>query len=87
MNTSNYTVGQAIYSRTDVPDYAEETEVFKTLDELIGICSTPKPGRILEKVILQGMEGETPIAVTLAFLAASRGLRPATRGDSESVSQ
>lgn len=75
MNSPNYSIGQAVYSRTDVPDYAEVTVVFKTLDELIAICSTPTPGRVLEKVILQGMEGDTPLAVTLAFLSASRGLR------------
>ena len=76
MNSPAYTIGQAVYVRTDSPDYAEETVAFKSLDELIQICTTPRPDCMLEKIIIQGLQGETPVAVSLAFLSASRGQRP-----------
>lgn len=73
MNKPTYAIGQAVYVRTDLPDYAEETVPFKTLDELIQICSTPRPDRILEKIIMYSLPGERPVAVTLGFLAATHG--------------
>lgn len=76
MSAPSYTIGQAVFVRTVGPDYAEETVPFKTLDDLIAICTTPRPGCLLETIILQGLDGELPLAVTLTFLAASRGTKP-----------
>jgi hypothetical protein len=68
-------VGQAVFIRTDVPDYLEESIAFGSLEELIGLCTTPKPNLTLEKVMVYAMDGEMPISLTLSFLAASKGRR------------
>ncbi len=65
-------IGQAIFIRVDTPDYAEEAFPFKSLEEMVSLCTRPKPNRILEKVIVYAMEGETPVSVQLGFLSASR---------------
>lgn len=69
------TVGQVVFMRTDVPDYVEETFTFGSLEELIALCTTPKPNLTLEKVMVYAMAGETPISLTLGFVAASKGRR------------
>lgn len=77
MPTPSYSAGHAVFIRTDQPDYPEERVAFQNLEELIQLCSSTQPGRSLEQVVFQAREGETPIAVTLNFLAISRG-RPAS---------
>ena len=62
--------------RTDTPDFAEETIPFKTLEELVGICSTPRPNLTLEKIIVYAMTDGEPNALTLGFISASKGQRP-----------
>ncbi len=69
-------VGQALYIRTDIPDYAEEAIPFQTLEELLLLGITPRPHRLLDRFVIHGLQGSTPIAVTLNFLAASHGQRP-----------
>jgi hypothetical protein len=76
MQTPDYAIGQAVYLRTDSPDYEEVTVPFKTLGELVEICSTPRPDLVLDKVVVYAMPGGEPRAVTLGFLSASRGSRP-----------
>ena len=76
METPAYPVGQAIFIRTDTPDYAEEAVPFKNLEELVQVCSRPRPNLVLEKVIIFALEGSEPSAVTLAFVSATKGQRP-----------
>jgi len=73
---SSYAIGQAVYIRTDTPDYLEETIPFKSLEELVAICSTPKPDMTLEKVVVYSMVGSEPVALSLSFISASKGQRP-----------
>ena len=70
-----YPVGQAIFIRTDIPDYAEESVPFTNLEELVQVCSQPRPNLILEKVIIYALQQDEPCAVTLGFISASRGQR------------
>jgi len=73
---SAYAIGQAVFIRTDTPDYAEESVPFRNLAEMVQICSTPRPDMTLEKVIIYSMVNTEPCALTLGFIAASRGQRP-----------
>jgi len=76
MDDPAYAIGQAVFLRTDTPDFAEETIPFKTLEELVRICSTPQPDLTLEKIIVYAMSEGEPCAVTLGFVSATRGQRP-----------
>ncbi|MEW6304095.1 MAG: hypothetical protein AB1705_11525, partial [Verrucomicrobiota bacterium] len=78
-----YAIGQAVFIRTDTVDYAEETVPFKSLAELVEVCSTPRPNCVLEKVIVYSMPKGEPVAVTLGFISASRGHRPSHLEQSE----
>ena len=77
MTTLLYAIGQAVFIRTDTPDYAEATIPFTSLEEMVIICSQPRPNLTLEKVVVYGMTGTEPIALTLGFISASQGQRPA----------
>lgn len=76
METSAYAIGQAVYLRTDTPDYAEETIPFKTLEEMVRVCSSNHPNLILEKIIVYAMPEGEPCALTLGFIASTKGQRP-----------
>jgi len=76
METPAYAIGQAVYIRTDTPDYAEETIPFKTLEEMVRICSTPQPNMTLDKIIVYSMIQGEPCALTLGFVSATRGQQP-----------
>jgi hypothetical protein len=76
MESPSYAVGQAVFLRTDTPEYDEEAVPFQTLDELVKICSQPRPDRVLEKVIIYAMPEGEPCAVTLGFVAATKGQKP-----------
>ena len=71
-----YAVGQAVFLRTDTPDYAEEIVPFRSLEEMVQICSRSRPNLILEKVIVYAMPDGEPCALTLGFVAATKGQRP-----------
>ena len=71
-----YAIGQAVFIRTDTADYAEHVVPFGTLEEMVRICSGSQPNLILEKVIVYSMAGGEPCALTLGFVAATKGLRP-----------
>lgn len=73
---SAYAIGQAVYIRTDTPDYAEEIIPFKNLEEMVKVCSTNHENLTLEKVIVFSMPGGEPIALTLGFISSSKGQRP-----------
>lgn len=72
----SYAIGQAVYIRTDTPDYQEETIPFKSLEEMVAICSTARPDMTLEKVVIYSMVAAEPVALTLSFVSASKGQRP-----------
>ena len=74
--TSDYAIGQAVFIRTDVPDYSETAIPFKTLGELVKLCSEPRADMVLDKVVIYAMPGGEPRAVTLGFVSASKGSRP-----------
>jgi hypothetical protein len=82
--SSAYSIGQAVFIRTDVPDYAEETVPFKNLQELVEICSQPRPNLILEKVVVYSLCQGEPVALTLGFISSSKGSRP---GSLETVAE
>jgi hypothetical protein len=83
METPTYAIGQAVFIRTDVPDYEEETVPFKTLDEMVQLCCAPRPDRVLEKVVVFSLVQGEPCALTLSFVSATKGQRP---GNLETVS-
>ena len=76
MQEPGYPVGQAVFIRTDTPDYAEVAVPFNSLEELVQVCSEPRPNMVLEKLLIYAMRQGEPCAVTLAFVSASRGQRP-----------
>jgi hypothetical protein len=76
MEASSYSIGQAVFIRTDVPDYAEETVPFRSLQELVEVCSQPRPNLILEKIVVYSLSNGEPVALTLGFVSSSKGSRP-----------
>ena len=76
MEPSAYAIGQAVFIRTDVPDYLEETVPFKTLEDMVKICSRPRADAVLEKVVVFSLVDGEPCALTLSFVSASKGQRP-----------
>ena len=73
---SSYAIGQAVFIRTDTPDYAEETIPFKDLDELVRICATPRDNLTLDKIMIYSMVDGEPNALMLGFMSASKGQQP-----------
>ena len=76
MHLPAHAIGQAIFIRTGVPDYIEVPLPFQTLEEMVKVCSEPKPGLTLERVVVFSMRGGQPHALTLGFISASKGVRP-----------
>ncbi|MFM1767726.1 MAG: hypothetical protein RJA22_255 [Verrucomicrobiota bacterium] len=74
--SSAYAVGQVVFIRTDRADYAEESIPFRTLEELVRICSQKHEHLVLEKVIVYAMTDGEACALTLGFVAATKGQRP-----------
>ena len=74
--TPAYAVGQAVFIRTNTPDFTEESLAFKSLEEMVQICSECRPNLVLEKVIIFAMPEGEPFALTLGFIAATKGQRP-----------
>lgn len=75
MSVPNHAVGQVIFIRTDCFDYEEFPVAFQTLEELVRICSEPRAGMSLERVVVFQIQDSQPVAVTLGFISASKGLR------------
>lgn len=78
MQNSSYAIGQAVFIRTDTPDYAEETIPFKTLEEMVAICAAPRENLTLDKVMVYSLVQGEPHALMLGFLSSSRGHHPGT---------
>lgn len=73
---NSYAIGQAVFIRTDTPDYAEETIPFKSLDELVRICATPREHLSLDKIMIYNMVEGEPHALMLGFMSSSKGQTP-----------
>lgn len=80
MRLPGHAVGQVIFVRTDVPEYSEVAIAFQSLEELVSLCTCPQPGRTLERVVIFTLQGEEPIALTLGFISASKGVRSQPAG-------
>jgi hypothetical protein len=78
MEASAYPIGQAVFLQTDTPDYAEKIVPFTNLEELVRVCSQPQANLIIEKIIVYAMPAGEPVALTLGFVAATKGQRPQT---------
>lgn len=76
MEPSSYSIGQAVFIRTDTPDYQEDVIAFKDLKELVEVCSKSRTNMVLEKVIIYSMADNEPCALTLGFVSATKGQRP-----------
>jgi len=76
LESSAYAIGQAVFIRTDTADYAEHVIPFKTLEEMVQICSKSQPDLILEKIVVYSMAEGEPCALTLGFIASTKGQRP-----------
>jgi hypothetical protein len=70
-------IGQAVFIRTDTLDYAEESIPFHTIEEMVRLCTESLPNLTLDKVIFHSAINAEPCSVTLGFLAATKGRRPA----------
>ena len=84
MKSPPYAIGQAVFIRTDTPDYAEETIPFKTLDELVRLCATPQENLTLDKIMIYSLVDGEPHAVMLGFMSSSKGGGPGTMALEES---
>ncbi len=78
MSILEHAIGQAIFIRTGVPDYVEVPIPFQTLEEMVTLCSEPRPGLTLERVVIFSLRHGQPCALTLGFISASRGVRPSS---------
>lgn len=76
MNPPTNAIGQAVFIRTDVLDYSEVNVPFQTLEEMVNVCSEPRPRLTLERVVVFSLHGNQPSALTLGFISASKGVRP-----------
>lgn len=76
MNPASYAIGQAVFIRTDVPDYVEETVPFKSLEEMVQVCTEPRANMTLEKIVVFSMADGEATALTLGFISASRNHHP-----------
>ena len=75
MDIPAYAIGQAVFIRTDTPDYEEEVVPFRTLEEMVKVCSESRSNLVLEKVLIYAMPDGEPCALTLGFIAATKGQR------------
>ncbi len=76
MKPSDYAIGQAVFIRTDTPDYEEESIPFKTLGDMVKLCSEPRADMVLDKIVVYAMPDGTAHAVTLGFVSATKGAKP-----------
>lgn len=75
MDSGSYAIGQAVFIRTDTPDFEEKTFPFASMEELVRLCTNPKPNLTLEKIIIHCLSEEHSTAVTLGFISATQGSR------------
>lgn len=75
MDSGSYAIGQAVFIRTDTPDFEEKTFPFASMEELVRLCTQPKPNLTLEKIIIHCLSEQHSTAVTLGFISATMGSR------------
>jgi hypothetical protein len=75
MNEFTDGVGQAVFIRTDVPDYAEVKQPFRSLEEMVEVCTRAQENLMLERVVVYAMRGELPVSLTLGYISSSSGRR------------
>jgi hypothetical protein len=73
MSLGSYATGQAVFLRTDTPNFEERAVPFSSLEELVELCTKPRPNLTLEKIIVYRLQDEESTAVTLGFIAATKG--------------
>ncbi len=73
MSLGAYATGQAVFIRTDTPNFEERAIPFSSLEELVELCTKPRPNLTLEKIIVHRLQEEESTAVTLGFIAATKG--------------
>lgn len=71
-----YAIGQAVFIRTDTPDYAEETIPFQNLEELVRLCTTPRENLTLDKIMVYSMIDGEPRSLMLGYMHSSKGQPP-----------
>lgn len=76
MEHSGRWMGEAVFLRTDVPDYAEERVPFGSINELVEICCRSFANLSLDKVVVFGQIDQQPCSVTFGFLASMIGRLP-----------
>lgn len=73
MSIGAYSTGQAVFIRTDTLNFEERSISFSSLEELVELCTKPRPNLTLEKVIVYRLFNGESTAVTLSFIAATKG--------------
>jgi hypothetical protein len=71
LQNAGYSMGQAVFVRTDTPDFAEYGIPFTSLDEMVRICSNPPGNATLDRVIVSGDNQGAPFTLTLSFVSVS----------------
>lgn len=84
MKSPEHAIGQAIFVRTDVPDFSEVTVPFQTLGELVAVCSEGRAGMLLDQVIIYATVGDDPRSVALRFMSAGKEVEGGGPGRSQS---
>ena len=69
-------IGQAVYVRTDSPDYIEVVRPFQTLQDLFDICTQAPSCLSLEKILVFANRNGRPCAVTLGEISTDSVARP-----------
>ena len=88
MKIGSYATGQAVFIRTDTPSFEERAVPFSSLEELVELCTKPRANLTLEKIIVHRLQDEESTAVTLGFIAATKGQKmPAPRSAEHSTDQ
>jgi len=73
MSLGAYSTGQAVFIRTDTLNFEERSISFSSLEELVELCTKPRPNLTLEKIIVYRLCDGESTAVTLGFIAATKG--------------
>jgi hypothetical protein len=76
MQSQAQTIGQAVYVRTDSPDYIEVVRPFQTLQDLVEICTQSQSNLSLEKILVFALKNGQSCAVTLGSISTALGVRP-----------
>jgi hypothetical protein len=63
--------GQAIFIRTDTPDYAEMAVPFHSLEEMAALCTSRRPNLMLERLVVSHVGEKSANVLTLDCVSAS----------------